>query len=192
MREHRYVNRLGARNRLNRLAWTLARAIFFRLTPPWAMHGWRRAVLRAFGARVGEGCRIDPSARIWLPSHLVLGEYVAIDEEVDLYCVATITIGSKVAVSRRAFLCTASHDITDLKRPLTHSPITIADHAWIAAEAMIFPGAQVGEGAVIAARAVLRGEAVPWAIYAGNPARRVGDRKLASAPVGKSSQSKLP
>lgn len=135
-------------------------------------------LLRGFGARVGAECRIDPSARIWLPANLELGDYVAIGEGADIYCVAPITIGSKVAVSQRTFLCTASHDITSLARPLTHAPITICDHAWIAAEAMVYPGAEVGEGAVIAARAVLRGTATSWGIYAGNPARHVGERTL--------------
>ena len=179
MKELRYVNRLSTRNKLSRLLWGVACLLLFRPTPRWALHGWRRALLRAFGARIGQGCRIDPSARIWLPANLVLGDFVAIGEGAELYCVAPITLGSKVAISQRAFLCTASHDITTLNRPLTHAPITIADHAWVAAEAMLFPGVQLGEGAVIAARAVVRGQVAPWTIHAGNPARHVGERKLA-------------
>lgn len=181
MKQLRYVNQLNTHNKLSRLAWGLAYALLFRPTPRWALHGWRRMVLRAAGARVGAGCRVDPSARIWLPANLELGDYVAIGEGVDIYCVASITIGSKVAVSQRAFLCTASHDIASLTRPLTHASITIGDHAWIAAEAMVFPGAQVGEGAVIAARAAFRGVAAPWTVHAGNPARHVADRTLVPA-----------
>lgn len=179
MREHRYVNQLSLRNKLVRLGWGVVYGLLFRPTPRWALHGWRRCVLRAFGARIGEGCKIDPSAKIWLPSNLVLGDYVAIGEGADVYCVAPITIGPKVAISQRAFLCSASHDVTCLTRPLTCAPIIIGDHAWIAAEAMVFPGATVGEGAVIAARAVLRGGAAPWTIHAGNPARQVSKRTLA-------------
>lgn len=178
MRQHRYVNRLGFGNRLARLTWNVARMLLFRPTPRWAMHGWRRAVLRAFGSRVGAGCRIDPAARIWLPANLHLGDYVAIGAGADIYCVAPITLGSKVAISQRAFLCCASHDISRLDRPLTRAPITVADHAWIAAEAMVLPGVRIGEGAVVAARAVLRHDAEPWSIHAGNPAQRVGTRRL--------------
>lgn len=178
MKHYRYVNRLGTLNKISRLAWDLVYALLFRPTPRWALHGWRRMLLRAFGAQIGEGCRIDPRARIWLPSNLKLGKFVAIGEGADIYCVAPITVGSKVAISQRAFLCTASHDITTLTRQLVHAPITIGDHAWIAAEAMILPGATVGEGAVIAARAVLRGSAAAWTIQAGNPARHINDRTL--------------
>lgn len=181
MKQYRYVNHLSLSNRLARIAWGLVRVLLFCPTPRWALHGWRRGLLRVFGATVGSGCRIDPSARIWLPSNLRLGDYVAIGEGVDVYCVAPIYIGSKVAISQRAFLCAASHDISLLTRPLTLDPIIIGDHVWIAAEAMIHPGAQIGDGAVVAARAVMRGTAAPWSIYAGNPARQVGVRRLADA-----------
>jgi putative colanic acid biosynthesis acetyltransferase WcaF len=107
-----------------------------------------------------------------------MGDYVAIGDSVDLYNVDRIAIGSKVAISQRAFLCTASHDITSLARPLTYAPIEIREHAWIAAEAMIHPGAIVNAGAVVAARAVLRGSAPAWTIWAGNPAREVGKRRI--------------
>lgn len=183
MKEYRYVNKLSKKNRVVRLIWGFVWFLFFRTTPRWALHGWRRMVLRAFGARVGRGCRIDPSVRIWLPSNLEFGDYVAIGEGANLYCVASITIGSKVAISQRAFLCTASHDVTCLTRPLISEPICIDDHVWVAAEAMIFPGTQIGKGAVIAARAVIRKRALPWTIYAGNPAQNVGERILDSTAI---------
>lgn len=69
-------------------------------------------------------------------------------------------------------------DIRSLKRPLTHAPIKIGCHAWVAAEAMILPGVTVGQGAVISARTVLRKDADDWSIWAGNPARRVGSREI--------------
>lgn len=186
MKQYRYVNQLSFGNRLSRMAWGVVRVLLFRPTPRWALHGWRCSLLRIFGATVGVGCRIDPSARIWLPRNLRLGDYVAIAEGVDVYCVAPITIGSKVAISQRVFLCGASHDITRLTRPLTMAPITIGDHAWIAAEAMVHPGALIDDGAVVAARAVLRGTAASWTIHAGNPARQVGLRRLSDAPDGAS------
>lgn len=181
MKQHKYANQLSAQNKLVRLAWGIVSLFLFRPTPRWALNGWRCTLLRFFGARIGVGCRIDPTARVWMPSNLKLGDYVAIAASADIYCVAPIDIGSKVAISQRAFLCTASHDISALQRPLTCAPIRIDDHAWIAAEAMILPGVRVGEGAVISARAVLRKPAGPWTIHAGNPARHVGERRLAPA-----------
>jgi len=181
MKQFQYVNRLGARNKLYRLAWSITNSLLFRPTPRWVLDGWRCALLRAFGAKIGVGCRIDPTSHIWMPSNLKLGDYVAIGAGADIYCVAPITMGSKVTISQRAFICAASHDINELNRPLIYSPITIGDHVWIAAEAMVLPGAQIGDGAVVGARAVLSKNANAWSIYTGNPARHTGDRNVASS-----------
>ena len=143
------------------------------------MHRWRCTVLRVFGARIGIGCRIDPRARIWAPWNLEIGDFVAIAENVDVYSVDKIRIGSKAAVSQRAFLCTASHNIGSLHRPLVHAPIEIGEHAWIAAEAMILPGVVIRKGAVVAARGVATRDIAPWTVVAGNPAKFVKKRMLA-------------
>lgn len=111
-----------------------------------------------------------------------MGDYVAIAEGVDIYSVSRVSIGSKVTISQRAFLCTASHEIKSLTRPLIYAPISIADHVWVAAEAMIHPGVSIAEGAVIAARGVLRNDAPAWTIWAGNPAREVGKRNIEQDP----------
>ena len=174
----RYRNKLSLGNRLGRAIWGVCYMLLVRPTPRWTMHAWRRGILRLFGAKVGKGCKIDPSARIWAPWNLVLGEYASIDGGCDIYNVAKVCIGSKAAISKQSFLCTASHEISSLHRPLTHAPITIGNHAWIAAHAMLFPGVTVGEGAVIAARSVLRQDAPEWSIWAGNPAIQVGTRNL--------------
>ena len=178
MKQFRYVDQLSHEDRLARLLWGIVYWLAFRPTPRWTLHAWRRSVLRLFGAQIGAGCRIDPRVRIWAPWKIVFGDYVAIAEGVDIYSVDRIEIGSKVTISQRTFLCTASHDITDLRRPLIHAPIAISNHCWIAAEVMVHPGTTIEEGAVVAARAVLRHNASAWTIWAGNPARQVGHRKL--------------
>lgn len=175
---YRYRDKLSFKSRIYRGLWDFCYLVFIFPTPRWTLHRWRSTVLRLFGAKIGKGCRIDPSARIWAPWNVCLGDYVAIAQGVNLYAVDLICIGSKVAISQGAFICTASHNIRSLKRPLTHAPIKIGCHAWVAAEAMILPGVTVGQGAVISARTVLRKDADDWSIWAGNPARRVGSREI--------------
>lgn len=54
---------------------------------------------------------------------------------------------------------------------------TVIGHdVWIGSEAMIMPGVTVGDGAVIASRAVVTRDVAPYAIVAGNPAREVRRR----------------
>lgn len=103
---------------------------------------------------------------------------MAIDEDVDLYNVAPITIGHMVSISRRAFLCTASHDISDLGRPLTTAPIKIGNGVWVGAEAYIGPGVTIGEGAVIAARSVVVKDVPAWTVVGGNPAKFIKERPV--------------
>lgn len=176
-----YADPLGKGDKLRRLTWEVARTLLFRPTPRGLMHGWRRGLLRCFGATVGRGCRIDPSCKIWAPWNLQLGDYVAIAGQVDCYCVDKISLGDKVAVSQRSFLCTASHAIDTLEKPLVHSPIVIHDHAWICAEAFVGPGVTVGQGAVVAARAAVTRDVPPWHVVAGVPARTLKTREIARA-----------
>ena len=103
-----------------------------------------------------------------------MGCWVAIDDEVNLYSADKIRIGTKVAISREAFICTASHDITKPNRPL----VTACDGVWIGARAMILPGVTIGEGAVVAAGAVVTKDVEPWTVVGGNPARFIKKREL--------------
>lgn len=142
------------------------------------MDRWRLALLKLFGAKFGQGCRIAPSVRVWAPWNLSMGDYVCLAEGVDCYSVSPIQISSKATVSQRAFLCSASHDISSLSRPLIHSPISIKEHAWVCAEAFIGPGVNVGEGAVVAARAVVVKDVEPWMVVGGNPSKIIKKREL--------------
>lgn len=166
---YRYVDTLPRREKALRLVWEIVHGLMIRPTPRWAMHGWRRALLRLFGAQVGPGCRIDPSCAIWAPWNLRLGDYVALGAGVDCYCIDVITIGSKTTISQRAFLCAGSHTVEDLKRPLVTRPISIGDHAWIAAEVMVLPGVNIGDGVVVGARSLVVGDLPPWTVCMGNP-----------------------
>ncbi|MCH8540770.1 MAG: hypothetical protein LAT58_08375 [Opitutales bacterium] len=110
-----------------------------------------------------------------------MGEFSALAESVDCYNVDTIEIGSKVAVSQRSFLCTASHEISNLHRPLLTQPIKINNHAWICAEAFISPGVEIGEGSVVAARAVVTRSVDRWVVVGGNPAKFLKKRILSDS-----------
>lgn len=107
-----------------------------------------------------------------------MGARSALAEGVDCYCVDQITIGGNVCVSQRVFLCSASHDISLISRPLIHQPIEIGDHVWICAEAFIGPGVKLAEGAVVAARAVVSKDVGAWGVVGGNPAKFIKKREL--------------
>lgn len=178
-----YVDRIPLRNRVGRLAWGVAWALLFRPFAGRPFRYWRIFVLRCFGAKIGRRCSVYASVRVWAPWNLTLGDYVAVGPGAELYAVDRITVGSMATISQRAFVCTASHDVTRLLKPLTHRPIVIGDAAWVAAEAFVGMGVTIGEGAVVGARAVVTKDVAPWTIVGGNPARFLKRRVLRDAPT---------
>ena len=59
--------------------------------------------------------------------------------------------------------------------------ITIGDGVWLGARAIILPGVTIGEGAVVAAGAVVTKDVEPWAVVGGNPAKFIKKRELKAA-----------
>ncbi len=162
-------------NRLGRVVWGIVWLLFFR-TSPRILHGWRRLLLRTFGARIGRGVHVYPSTRIWWPGNLVMEDFSCLGQFVDCYCVDKIFIGSHATVSQYSYLCGASHDHEHPTMPLTTAPIVIEREAWVAADAFIGPGVTIGSGALVGARAVVVKNVAPWTIVAGNPAKYIKDR----------------
>ncbi len=148
---------------------------FFRLSPR-LCYGWRNLFLRLFGARVGKGVRVYPSAEIFAPWNLTLGEEVTIGWRVRLYCLAPVTVGARTIISQHAHLCAGSHDFRQAHFPFDNRPITIGSDVWIAADAFIGNGVTVGRLGVVGARAVVVKNVPESAIVAGNPARVIGRR----------------
>lgn len=165
-----YVDDISRSSRVRRLFWEIAYYLLFRWTPRFGFNGWRVFLLKCFGAKIGPGCKVAASCAIWAPWNLSMGAYVCLADGVDCYTMAPITLGDYATVSQRAFLCTGSHDIRTLQRPLITKPINIGAHAWVCAESYVAPGVVVGEGAVVGAGAVLTKSVGPWLVVAGNPA----------------------
>lgn len=177
---NRSARKYSRRENLERVLWALAGPLF--RWSPRLLHGWRRALLRAFGARVGRGVQLHPSVRIFLPRQLAIGADVGIGEDVRLYNLGPLSIGAQATISQGAHLCGGSHDHRQRALPLIRARIEIGPAAWICADAFVGPGVSVGEGAVVAARAVCVRDVAAWTIVGGNPARVIGERRLDPAP----------
>jgi putative colanic acid biosynthesis acetyltransferase WcaF len=82
-------------------------------------------------------------------------------------------------VSQDAFLCGATHDLDNPSFPMVSQPITIGAYAWICARAVVSPGIQVGEGAVLGLSSLATKNLEPWTVYGGVPAQKLRMRKRA-------------
>jgi putative colanic acid biosynthesis acetyltransferase WcaF len=173
-----YSNELSKSNKLARLIWSLVWLLFFRLTPRWTLNGWRLFLLRCFGAKIGIGCRVLPSCKIWAPWNLTMGCYSVLGEGVDCYTMDKISIGNYTTVSQRSFLCGGTHDIAYKSIPLVTLPINIGDYCWVCAEAFIGPGITLSDYSVVAARAVVLKNVGTREVVGGNPAKFIKFRTL--------------
>ncbi len=163
-------------HRLLRLAWGIVWGVLGRWSPI-PFHGWRRMLLRTFGAQISKTARVYPTTIVWYPPNLAMGAHAVLGPGVICYCMDRVVIGDYAIVSQRTHLCGGTHDPDDRHFQLQPKPITIGAHAWIAAEAFVGPGVHVGEGAIVGARGVAVKTIPDWEIWAGNPARKIRDRQ---------------
>ena len=175
IKENRRARKYTSGEMTRRVFWTLAQPLF-RFSPR-PCFGWRRFLLRCFGAKIGRSVHVYPSATIYFPWNLEAGDESAIGEHVFIYNLGRVTLGSRVTVSHRAHLCAGTHDYTKPDFPLLRPPIVIGSDAWICADAFVGPGVTVGEGAIVGARAVAIKDVKPGSIVVGNPARESKKRK---------------
>lgn len=174
----RYHNALSRKNQVVRMLWTIVWGVFARPLPRSVGSGWKRFLLRLFGARIDATAIVYSSAKVYYPANLMMGSYACLASGVDCYNVAPITIGANSTVSQGAYLCTASHDITDPLNPLVTKPIVIEDQAWVAAGAFVGMGVTIGQGAVVGARAAVFKDVEPWTVVGGNPAKFIKRREI--------------
>jgi acetyltransferase-like isoleucine patch superfamily enzyme len=87
-------------------------------------------------------------------------------------CSSSITIGHNVRISTGVTIMDSDFHQVDGSKPKSR-PIRIGDRVWIGLNAIILKGVTIGEGAVVAAGAVVTRDVPPNTIVAGNPARVV-------------------
>ncbi|MHB8636592.1 MAG: LbetaH domain-containing protein [Fimbriimonadaceae bacterium] len=133
-------------------------------------------MLRAFGARMGKGCRVYSTVNVWAPWNLEVGDHAIIGDRVICYSMGTISVGEWAVISQGAHLCTGTHDYDSPNFRLVVRQISIGRQAWVAADAFVGPGVTVGVGAVLGARAVAFKNLPDWTVWAGNPASCIKSR----------------
>ncbi len=82
-----------------------------------------------------------------------------------------ITIGDDCLIGHNCTICTVNHSKDPERRgDMTCAPVKIGNKVWIGANVTILPGVSIGDGAIIAAGAVVNKNVQPSTIVAGVPA----------------------
>jgi putative colanic acid biosynthesis acetyltransferase WcaF len=159
--------------------WWIIQSLFFHTSPQF-MYGWRRFLLRTFGAQIGKGVLIRPSASVTYPWKLRIGDFSWIGDGVTLYTLGEITIGDNSVVSQHSYLCTGSHDYTQTTFDLYAVPIHIEPEVWVAANVFVGPGVTIGRGIIVGTSSVVLNDVPAGIICAGNPLTLIRPRPISS------------
>jgi putative colanic acid biosynthesis acetyltransferase WcaF len=159
--------------------WWIVQLFFFRFSPQ-ALFGWRRFLLRLFGAKIGKNVLIRPTAQFTYPWKVSIGDRSWIGDDVVLYSLANITVGSDTVISQQSYLCTGSHDHTKLSFDLVAEPINIGNQVWIASRAFIAPGVTIADGSVIGMGSMVLDNLPGGMICYGSPAKPVRPRTVSA------------
>lgn len=137
----------------------------------------RSIYLRAYLARFGRGTGVQMGCRFLNGRKVVLGDRNVIN----FGCLLdgrrhAIRVGDDVSIGPEASILTLGHDTQSPDFADKGGDVTIGDRAWICYRSIILPGVTVGEGAVVAAGAVVSRDVASFAIVAGAPAKQIGER----------------
>lgn len=155
--------------------WWIVQALLFS-TSPQVLYGWRRFLLRTFGAKIGKGVIIRPSVRITYPWKLSIGDNCQIGDRVELYTLGEIKIGANSVISQDCYICAGGHDPARPDFAIYQAPISIEDQVWLAAGCFVMPGVTIGKGTVAMVRSLIANNTLEGAVVAGTPARQTKTR----------------
>ena len=142
-------------------------------------HHVRRFVYRALGAEIGKNVVFHFKTEIRGIHRLKVGAGTIIGDNALMFAQYGLTVGENVNISSNVCIYSGAHDHRDpYFRPTARTlrPITIGDRAWIGSNAIILNGVNIGEGAVCCAGCVVTKDVEPFAVVAGIPARKIGER----------------
>jgi acetyltransferase-like isoleucine patch superfamily enzyme len=148
-------------------------------------HWWYRKVL-GLGLGEGAGIHLGCYVAFYGPGQLRrAGVRIGRNSRVNRRCTLDVrgglTIGANASISPEVCILTAAHRVDDPAFPVEIRPVVIEDHVWIGTRATVLPGVTLGRGCVVSAGAVVTRDVAPYAIVAGVPARKIGERDRAAA-----------
>ena len=165
------------REKVGRAIWMLIGKPIFRMS----FHNWyrfRASLLRLFGAKLGNGVAIRPTANIEVPWMIEIDDDATVGDHAILYSLGRIRIGKRSIISQYAHLCAGTHDYVDHTFKLIRSPVTIGDDVWVGADAFIGPGVDIGSLSVVGARSSAYKNLGEKQVFVGNPAKPIKERIL--------------
>jgi putative colanic acid biosynthesis acetyltransferase WcaF len=170
-------NRFRGRSSVVVQVWWIVQNTMTGLSPQF-MYNWRNLWYRLFGAQIGNQVLIRPSVKTTYPWKLTIGDNSWIGDEVNLYTLGEIEIGTNTVISQKCYLCTGSHDYTSPTFDIFAKKITIGNGVWLASDVFVAPGVTIGDGTVVGARSTVLNDLPRGMVCYGNPAKPIRPRVM--------------
>jgi acetyltransferase-like isoleucine patch superfamily enzyme len=137
--------------------------------------------------QIGSGTEIQRHCRITVEdtgageAKLAIGRRVFIGQGTHLSVMQSMTIGDNTIIGANSYLLTNQHRFNSRLIPVRDQgydcrPLTIGEDVWIGSNSVVMAGVEIGRGAIIGAGAVVNKNVGEYEIWAGVPARKIGDR----------------
>jgi len=151
-----------------------------RLLPEGRATELRTEFVRAIGIHIGKGTRFLSMPKIQcsysgpLGERLKIGTQCVIGARVILEFGDVLTIGDRVSLADGVVILTTTHQLGPKEHragPIVRNPVSIGNDVEIGADAIILPGAKIGDAARVLPNSVVNASVAPGATVSGIPAR---------------------
>lgn len=139
-------------------------------------HHVRRFFYRRAGLTIDPTSSIHWRAEFYAPERITIGRHCTIGDSAFLDGRSGLRIGDSVNFGSHVTIFTRQHDVDSPDFAETGAGVVVGDFAWVSSHAIVLPGVTIGEGAVVAAGAVVSRDVAPYTVVGGNPARYIRDR----------------
>ena len=167
--------------KIRRALWSGVNGTLFRFSP-FFCYGWRRFLLRCFGAKIDKSATISRTVRIVSPWNLTMERNSMIGHYAWAMCSGKVHIGENAIVGEYVKVVAGSHNTRSRGYDFVMSGVIIQRDAWVATSAILVAAGKrdlkIGAGSIVAAGAVVFNSVKPMTIVVGNPAEFLADRVI--------------
>lgn len=132
---------------------------------------------------IGKNVTFYPDVMLFGDGPITIGDNVSIGNGTIIASLSKegITIGNNTMIAAQSYIIDCDHGMQPDKpireQKHTTEPITIGEDVWLAANVTVLKGSQIGNGAVIGAKGLVKGKIPPYAIAVGVPAKVIKYRE---------------
>ena len=152
--------------------------MFLHVTTYIPSHTIRNLIWKSVGVSLGKNSTLHTGVRVYDPRNIKIGEGTIIGYGCFIDGRDNVTIGNHTDIASEVMIYSSEHDLTAPDFHATSEPVKIGDYVFIGPRAIILAGVKIGDGAVVAAGAVVTKDVPAYTIVGGVPAKEIGERKL--------------